>query len=227
MDADEENSNSSDILIKNRYNISVEQVALTHCIKKLGFTDGKHAETSTLTTLFGLLFWDIIFEDKQVKNVFVDRFQTRPLDLMSDFFYTNRKELIDSRLDLLDNSPIDIICELIASTWNTNQNTECSMVSWGLFSSVEQLLSLVRCFTSKQLTSLCRYFCTSYRYCRSGGPDLVVWSTKTNQCKFVEVKGPGDRLSQTQMVWLDFLISNSIDCEVMHVKGTNSKRLRN
>jgi Fanconi-associated nuclease 1 len=214
------------VLIKNRYNLSVEQVALTHYIKKLEFTNGKHAETSVLTTIFGLLFWDIIFEHQTVTNVFVDRFQSRPLDLASDFFYLNRKDLIDSRLEMLRNAPIEFICELITNSWTENKDTECSLVSWGLFDSVEQCLSLIRCFTSNQLTSLCGYMARGYRYCRSGGPDLIVWSTKTSKCKFVEVKGPGDRLSQKQMVWLDFMIRNEISCEVCHVKGCNSKRLR-
>jgi Fanconi-associated nuclease 1 len=213
-------------LIKNRYNLSVEEVALTHYIKKLDFTDGKHAETAILSTLYGLLFWDIIFEDKTVRNVFVDRFQSTPLDLQTDYFYLNRKNLIESRLDLLGNSPIGFICELMSNTWILNKDTECSLVSWSLFDSLEQLISLVRCFTSNQLTSLCRYMSENYRYCRSGGPDLIVWSTKSMKCKFVEVKGPGDRLSHKQMVWLDFLIRNSIECEVCHVKGTNQKRLR-
>jgi Fanconi-associated nuclease 1 len=217
---------SSDTLIKNRYGLSVEEVALTHYIKKLDYTNGKHAETSTLTTLFGLLFWDVVFEYKTVRNVFVDRFQSRPLDLNTDFFYLNRKELVDTRLDMLHNAPIEFVCELVANTWTENVNTECSLVSWRLFDSLEQCLSLVRCFTSNQLTSLCRYMSQNFRYCRSGGPDLVVWSTRTNKCRFVEVKGPGDRLSHKQMVWLDFLIRNQIECEVCHVKGCNSKRLR-
>lgn len=96
----------------------VEQVALIHYIQKTNwYTHGKHAETATLRTLFGLVFWDIIF-DSSVPNVFVDRFQTAPLDLQTDFFYQSRKEIIDAKLDLLQNAPIDFICELISQTWN-------------------------------------------------------------------------------------------------------------
>lgn len=107
----------SDTLIKNRYNISVEQVALTHYIKNLSYTHGKHTETRILSTLFGMLFWDVIF-DKTVFNVFVDKFQSCPLDLQTDHFYLNRKEGIDSRLELLQNSPIEFICELYSKKIN-------------------------------------------------------------------------------------------------------------
>lgn len=224
-DDDEDSQNSNDI--KSKFGtLSVEQVALGHYIKKLGYTDGKHAETSTLTTLFGILFWDIIFEDKQVTNVFVDRFQSRPLDLGTDHFYQSRRDMIDTRLDHMQNSSLETICEMATTTWMLNKDYECSLVNWSLFDSLEELVGLLKCFTNSQLASLCRYMSQNYRYCRSGGPDLIVWSTKENKCKFVEVKGPGDRLSYKQMVWLDFLIRNGIDSEVCHVRGLNSKRLR-
>ena len=216
---------TSNVIVKNRYHISVETVALQHYINNLDFEFGKHAETSILTTLFGLLFWNIVF-DNSVYNVFIDKFQSCPLDLQTEYFYSNRKQLIDERLDLFNNSPIDFICEIITECWTNYFGIECSLVSWSLFESLEELLSLVKCFSSIQLTNLCRFMSQNFRYCRSGGPDLIVWSATKNRCKFVEVKGPGDRLSYKQMMWLDFMIKNSIECEVCYVKGTNSKRLR-
>ena len=215
----------SDTLIKNRYNLSVEQVAMTHYVKNQGYTNTKHAETITLRTIFGLLFWDIIF-DKNIDNVFVDRFQSIPLDFQSDLFYTNRKELIDNRVELIRSSPSDIICELVGQIWAEYRNVECALVSWSLFDELEDFLGLLKCFNGEQLGNLCDYMAKNLRYCRSGGPDLVVWSTKSNTVKFVEVKGPGDRLSFKQIVWLDFFIQNSIECEVCYVKGQSSKRIR-
>ena len=38
-------------------------------------------------------------------------------------------------------------------------------------------------------------------------------------CKFVEVKGPGDRLSDTQVVWLETLTDLGVHAEVCHVQG--------
>lgn len=115
--------------------------------------------------------------------------------------------------------------KLIGYVWS-NRGFECSLVSWDLFESLDELLSLVKCFTREQIHALCKYMSQNFRYCRSGGPDLVVWSVRENKVKFVEVKGPGDRLSYKQMVWLDFFIRNGIECEVCHVRGKNSKRLR-
>lgn len=190
----EPNEISSTSLIRNTLNISVEHVALTHYIRELGFTNGKHAETPIITTIYGLLFWDIIF-DNSVNNVFVDKFQTSPLDIQTDFFYLNRKQRIDDKLDLITNSPIEFICELITESWNNYNGCESSLVRWSIFDSLEELLSLIKCFTAIQLANLCKYICQNYRYCRSGGPDLIIWNSQTNKSRFVEVKGPGDRLS--------------------------------
>jgi hypothetical protein len=215
---------NKNILVKNRYNLSVEEVALSHYIKVEMFTNGKHAETLSLSTIYGILFWDIIFE-KNISNVFVDRFQQVPLDLQTDDFYLNRKFSIESKLEQMKNSPIDFICDLVSQCWNENYGIECYLIKWDLFESLDEFLTLIRCFTSNQLTSLCKYMSENYRYRRSGGPDLIVWSSRTNRLKFVEVKGPGDRLSNKQIIWLDFLIRNSIDCEVCYVKDKNCKLL--
>ena len=210
---------------KSGMTISVEQVALSHYIDNLGYTHGKHAETSTLTTLYGILFWDIIWENS-VFNVFVDKFQHGPLDLQTKDFYKSRQDIIEKRLNLFKSSSIEDICKMASDSWNSNFGYQCLGVNFELFESKDEFLSLLKCFKVDQLANLCEYFSKNYRYCRSGGPDLVVWSNQTDKVKFVEVKGPGDHLSYKQMIWLDFMIKNLIDCEVCHVKGLNSKRLR-
>lgn len=204
---------------------SVEQIALTYYMKNDGYTHGKHAETSSIMTIFGLIFWDILFKN-QVSNVFVDKFQTAPLDLNTDYFYMNRKESIDTRVNELKTNNIDYIINLVEINWQQYLGTECSLVNWNLFEDFEELKGLLMCFSNENLASLCGYIAQNYRYCRSGGPDLIIWSIMNKQVIFVEVKGPGDKLSYKQIVWLDFLMRSSIKCEVCYVKGVCSKRLR-
>ncbi|RNA00633.1 fanconi-associated nuclease 1 isoform X1, partial [Brachionus plicatilis] len=194
---------------KNGMTISVEQVALNHYINVLGYTHGKHAETTTLTTLYAILFWEIIWTNS-VYNVFVDTFQHAPLDLQTKDFYRNRKEIIDNRLKLFSSSSIEDICRMASDCWNSNYGYQCYGVNFELFESLEEFLSLLKCFRPQQLVNLCEYISKNYRYCRSGGPDLVIWSDETDMVKFVEVKGPGDHLSYKQMIWLDFMVKNSI-----------------
>ena len=51
------------------------------------------------------------------------------------------------------------------------------------------------------LRHICLLFCQDYSGRCGGVPDLIVWKmTGEERCKFVEVKGPGDRASDAQKV---------------------------
>jgi len=67
-----------------------------------------HGEGTTVQTLFTLLFWDIIFADGIV-DVFCSRFQTFPLDICTDNFYTSRQEMIEQRLHSISESTDEVI----------------------------------------------------------------------------------------------------------------------
>jgi len=55
-----------------------------------------YSETRILTTIFGLLFWDVLFAD--VPGAFETSFQSAPLDMFEETFYYAPKELVDKRL---------------------------------------------------------------------------------------------------------------------------------
>ena len=72
---------------------------------------GLHREGTTVRMLFTLLFWDIIFMDGIV-NVFYSQFQTFPLDLFTDSFYTSRQEVIERRLIAISESTEEVLSSL-------------------------------------------------------------------------------------------------------------------
>jgi Fanconi-associated nuclease 1 len=53
-------------------------------------------------------------------------------------------------------------------------------------------------------------------------PDLCLWKYTEfeKRCLFSEVKGPGDRLSETQENWIDFLagLGGSLEVELCHLR---------
>jgi fanconi-associated nuclease 1 len=95
---------------------------------------------------------------------------------------------------------------------------------------------------------LCRVLCEDYAQRGSGVPDLFIWNYEEKHCKFVEVKGPGDRLQENQKVrislgcqaectilksmsiqlWVDVMQRAEVKVEVCHVeeqgKSTTTKR---
>ncbi|XP_059227695.1 fanconi-associated nuclease 1 isoform X2 [Mustela nigripes] len=82
---------------------------------------------------------------------------------------------------------------------------------------------LVSCLGGPILSGVCRRLATDFRHCRGGLPDLVVWDSQSHRCKLVEVKGPNDRLSHKQMLWLDELQKLGAEVEVCHVVAIGAK----
>ncbi|XP_077683795.1 fanconi-associated nuclease 1 isoform X4 [Eretmochelys imbricata] len=204
---------------------SVEELALTH-YRQNGFDQGIHGEGSTFSTLYSLLMWDIIFMDG-IPDVFRNSYQAFPLDLYTDSFYEKRRDAIESRLQLLYTASSETLKEMIANVWNAQEGKAAALVSWDRFTSLQQAQSLVSCFGGPFLSGVCRRLSKDLRHCRGGLPDLVVWSTQEHCFKLVEVKGPNDRLSYKQMIWLGELKKLGAAVEVCHVAavGAKSKRL--
>lgn len=44
-----------------------------------------------------------------------------------------------------------------------------------------------------------------------------LWNPSTSSVLFSEIKGPGDKLSETQKVWIDVLLSSGVGVEVCRV----------
>ncbi|NWI61789.1 FAN1 nuclease, partial [Calyptomena viridis] len=200
---------------------SVEELALTH-YRRNGFDQGIHGEGSTFITLYGILMWDIIFMD-DIPDVFRNSYQTSPLDLYTDSFYENRRDVIEARLQQLHSASSETLAELIADVWTTQEGKAAALVSWGRFTSLQQVQSLVSCLGGTFLSGVCRRLSRDLRHCRGGLPDLVVWSTHTRHFKLVEVKGPNDRLSHKQMLWLSELKQLGAAVEVCHVQAVGGK----
>ncbi|KAM6936969.1 fanconi-associated nuclease 1 [Xenentodon cancila] len=200
---------------------SVEELSLAH-YRHQGFDQGIHGEGSTFSTLFALLMWDIIFMEG-IPDVFRNPYQTCPLDLYTDCFYENRKEAIVSRIQLLSEASVETLCNILEDVWNSQEGKVCSLVNWERFSSLQQAQSLVVCLGGAFLGGIIDRMAKDYRHCRGGLPDLVVWNTSNSTCKLVEVKGPNDRLSQKQQIWLDELQKLGANVEVCHVTAIGAK----
>jgi hypothetical protein len=108
--------------------VNVETYALQH-YESLGYK-GYHCEGRIVTTLFGLLFWDIIFAP--IPGAFETPYQTAPLDIFEDTFYHAREELIEKRLgDISRNHARQIIQNV--DDEHRERGTWCLGVRWELF----------------------------------------------------------------------------------------------
>uniref|UniRef100_A0A8C5F4U0 Fanconi-associated nuclease n=1 Tax=Gadus morhua TaxID=8049 RepID=A0A8C5F4U0_GADMO len=216
MPADQEGEHSNATIM-----CSVEELSLAHYCRQ-GFDQGIHGEGSTFSTLFGLLLWDVIFMEG-IPDVFRNPYQTCPLDLFTDCFYGNRRDSIETRVQLLREASVEVLHSMMEDVWTCHMGKACSLVNWECFASLQQAQSLVSCMGGAFLAGMITRMAKDYRHCRAGLPDLVVWSTSANSYKLVEVKGPSDRLSQKQQIWLDELQKLGADVEVCHVTAIGAK----
>ncbi|KAJ3287239.1 hypothetical protein HK104_008708 [Borealophlyctis nickersoniae] len=193
-------------------NVHVEELALQYYRRK-GWK-GLHAENSIVTTLFGLLFWDILFDDT-VPAVFSSPHQVAPLDLHTEFFYEGRREAIESRLlQISEGGFVEILADV--DDRERPLGTLCAGVRWNNFTK-EHIIEIAECIGGPALSRICRLFAKTY-WAHSGGvPDLCIWKHKTKEFRLVEVKGQGDRLSDKQVVWLEHLMSFGVDAITLHV----------
>ena len=195
--------------------VGVEQLCLEQ-YEEEGWK-GFHSENSIVTTLFAMLFWDIIF--LPIPGVFQTAFQTAPLDLATDAFFPIRASEINHRLASIENGGYE---ELIVrcDEQHRARETWCVGMKWDY--TLQDLVEIAHCIGGSALARLCRLFAEEYGHRVGGVGDLCLWKAKEKACMFVEVKGPGDRLSEKQIAWLDQMSLAGMRVELCHVVEAKS-----
>uniref|UniRef100_T1HZJ8 Fanconi-associated nuclease n=1 Tax=Rhodnius prolixus TaxID=13249 RepID=T1HZJ8_RHOPR len=94
-------------------------------------------------------------------------------------------------------------------------------LDWGSSAFYRNRAKLIRkfleCIGIEPFLKFCDYLFEAYKERSSGLPDLTLWNVNKNKCLFVEVKGPSDKLSPKQIIWLQKLNEFGIESEVCHV----------
>ncbi|KAJ9093488.1 hypothetical protein QFC19_008347 [Naganishia cerealis] len=183
---------------------------------------GFHSEASILTTLFGLLFWPILYMD--IPGAFETPYQLAPLDLGDDSFYRSRQAEIEKRLNEMTNTQTAVKMLRQVDEVERERGTLAIGVNWAY--ELQDLEEIINCIGGQSLSILCRMFCEEYGHRSSGVPDLIVWNMEERKCRFVEVKSPNDHLSETQKVWISVMQSAGVDVEVCHVVEAAKQELQ-
>ena len=88
-----------------------------------------HSEGTVLTTLFGLLFFDVILAP--VPGAFETPYQRAPLDIAEDTFYLARKDIADARLAEIEAGRAGAVLAHAWETWG-ERKTCCIGLKWDL-----------------------------------------------------------------------------------------------
>ncbi|KZO91796.1 hypothetical protein CALVIDRAFT_335321 [Calocera viscosa TUFC12733] len=147
--------------------VSVEVLAL-EWYEDRGYR-GFHAEGRIVSTLFTLLFFDILY--MAIPGAFETKYQTAPLDLTYDTFYAARRDAIDRRLaELRAGKGPHIIAE-VDDRERPNQ-TWCVGVRWDMFEK-NDLVEIAEGLGGDGLAVICQLLCEEYGQRGGGVPDLM------------------------------------------------------
>ena len=174
---------------------------------------GYHSEGGIVRTLFGYLFYDVLFT--YIPNVFQTPYQTCPLDLHTDAFYPSRASEINHRLVEIANGGAERILREVYES-EVERQTCVVGVHWEY--SLKDLLEIVACFSGEALATVCKVMAQEYQQRGGGIPDLFLWRKGQGEVKgevmFSEVKSENDRLSDTQRLWIHVLTGAGIRVEL-------------
>ncbi|XP_045522805.1 fanconi-associated nuclease 1-like [Pieris brassicae] len=203
--------------------MEAEEYCRRYYIEEREYTHGEHWEGTIATTIFTLLFWDIIYAElRGVRGIFITPYQKYPLDLFTESFYLNRQCLIEDRLNNMEKASVEDLIPSMKKVWDTRPECELSdiqrkKISW------DKIEAVCRCLGNRSLVVICRRLALDYRYNHSGFPDLTMWNPHTNQITFVEVKTDSDKPSIKQIQWMRYLQCNNINTEFCYI-GTNTTK---
>ena len=197
--------------------VTVEALALLHYAAQ-GWR-GSHAESGVWLTLFGLLFWPIIFPADMAqplgapRGVFQSAFQTAPLDFGTAAFAEARRDALSARLARIAAGDAP---RLIAATWAAHRGAAAAGVSWRAHT-LEELQAICEGVRAMPLAALMRLLASDYAGWRAGLPDLVLWrgAPGSREAMLVEVKGTRDSMRPGQRAWATALGAAGIRMEIL------------
>ena len=170
---------------------------------------GYHSEGGIVRTLFGYLFYDVLFT--YVPNVFQTPYQTCPLDLHTDAFYPSRASEVNHRLVEIANGDAE---RLLLEVHDREQEKQTCIIGVDWSFSVEDLVEIVQYFRGEALATICKVMAQEYQQRGGGIPDLFLWHPGNGEVMFAEVKSENDRLSDTQRLWIHVLTGAGIKVEL-------------
>jgi len=190
--------------------LSVERMIQQHLMQEGG--EVHYVENALINSLFGLLCWPAIFAP--LPGAFFHPFHSAPSDLYSPDFYQRRAALFDECLALLDD---DRYKQVIGEHFVSKFGLQSPFVFWAALK--PQLLEqALHCLPAAHLKLWFRRLLQDIKANRTGMPDLIQFFPEQQAYRMIEVKGPGDRLQDNQLRWLDFCAEHGMPVVVCYVR---------
>ncbi len=172
-------------------------------MRRDGFTV-YHAENLLWHTLFGLLFWEELFESGQLHS----GFDWMPQCLKNRSFHTLFASTIAEKLAAIrDGTALLLVLKSIASYWE-RQN---GIFSWS-YVDADALRDLLTHGNADAIADIVELMTRDFRSLRDGFPDLML--QKDGVISFIEIKAEGDAIRRNQLTRLRQLQSAGFDAAI-------------
>ncbi|QDZ27754.1 VRR-NUC domain-containing protein [Noviherbaspirillum sp. UKPF54] len=172
----------------------------------------RYVENTLINSLFGLLCWQAIFA--AVPGAFFHPFHTGPADLHSEDFRLRREREFAHCLAQLDSGQY---VETINRHFEHKAGIQSPFVFWDILDGELKDMALA-CIPAAHLKKWFERILQDIPSNRAGLPDLIQFWPAERRYRMIEVKGPGDRLQDNQIRWLDYCNEHAMPVAVCHVQ---------
>ncbi|WP_020655565.1 VRR-NUC domain-containing protein [Massilia niastensis] len=171
-----------------------------------------YVENALANSLFGLLCWRAVFA--AIPGAFFHPFHRGPADLYSADFHQRRAAEFEACLAQLDDGSYR---DTIRRNFADKAGLASPFVYWDALS--EELLELaLACIPAAHLRRWCERILADVRDNRTGFPDLIQFWPLEGRYTMIEVKGPGDRLQDNQLRWIEYCATHQMPVTVCYLQ---------
>jgi len=199
-----------DLVLVNDPALSVEEGVARHLHEPQAPVH--YVENTLINSLFGLLCWPAIFAP--LPGAFFHPFQSGPADLHDEDFHTRRSALFAECLGQLEDGRYQ---DSIRATFAAKWGLQSPFVFWNILTP-ELLEQALDCLPAEHLKHWFERLLLDIRANRAGMPDLIQFRPADKSYRMIEVKGPGDRLQDNQLRWLEFCRQHQMPITVCYVQ---------
>jgi hypothetical protein len=171
-----------------------------------------YVENALVNALFGLLCWRAVFS--AIPGAFFHPFHRGPADLYSPDFCQRRAAEFGACLAELDSGAYRAT---IRANFDGKHGIQSPFLSWGLVGA--DLLELaLDCIPAAHLKRMFERILLDVQANRTGFPDLIQFWPAERRYNMIEVKGPGDRLQDNQLRWIDYCATHQMPVTVCYLQ---------
>jgi hypothetical protein len=171
-----------------------------------------YVENMLANALFGLLCWRAVFA--AIPGAFFHPFHRGPADLYSlDFHQRRALEFADCLAQCDDGR----YRATILAHFEEKAGISSPFVSWEYLD--RPLLELaLDCIPAAHVKRWCERILADVKANRTGFPDLIQFFPGEARYRMIEVKGPGDRLQDNQLRWIDYCAAHDMPVAVCYLQ---------